>query len=263
VACGPISAFGCRVTCASDGDGVTTTTYTALHGVVDLVVGRAELSSTDGKLVFEGDVVVPSSDSSSDARSDAGSDIAGATFEGRWRDTTANASGSFTLTLVSSPEPGIHAGLWVGEAAPVEELQGDVPFNPIKWCLCHRADAPPGQPAIYGVGYFDDAGDVPGQPVLFYTLRGERDDNYAAGGQDAAADGRGSGGGGGSGGGVMLKVYEPPVPEALTVRYCDMALTVNADGASVLTGRWVNELEGTAGTFTATLVGPDGPSDDE
>ena len=65
----------------------------------------------------------------------------------------------------------------------------------------------------------------------------------------------------GAGDDVMLKVYEPPVPEVLTVKYSHMSLT--CDGGSgtppALAGRWVNELEGTEGTFTASLVGPEGP----
>lgn len=70
VARGPVSAFGCRVAPAhspaaaadaggdgGDGDG-DAPTYTPLHGKVDFAAGRAELSSTDGKQVYEGDIIV-------------------------------------------------------------------------------------------------------------------------------------------------------------------------------------------------------------
>ena len=42
--------------------------------------------------------------------------------------------------------------------------------NPIRWALslCGGAAV-----SAFGAGYFDDAGDVPGQPVLHYGLRGE------------------------------------------------------------------------------------------
>ncbi len=46
--------------------------------------------------------------------------------------------------------------------------------NPIRWALSLRCGA---AASAFGAGYFDDAADVPGEPVLFLALRGsvERD----------------------------------------------------------------------------------------
>lgn len=151
------------------------------------------------------------------------------------------------MALVTSLESGAFAGLWVGEATPVEQLEGEVPSNPIKWCMLSTPEPARGMPAIYGSGYFDDSGDVPGQPVLFYTLKGTVGGAPGSAAAAAFKDGRGE----------MLKVYEPPVPEILTVRYSDMSLSADG-GHVVLSGRWTNELEGTAGTFKARLVDASG-----
>eukprot|EP00854_Cymbomonas_tetramitiformis_P027534 gene27534-33966_t len=58
------------------------------------------------------------------------------------------------------------SGLWIGEAIPDEEFQHCVPTNPIKWSLTLSPSQ--GEVSAFGAGYFDDAADVPGQPVLFY-----------------------------------------------------------------------------------------------
>lgn len=45
-------------------------------------------------------------------------------------------------------------------------------MNPIVWALTLRPAASSALSA-FGAGFFEDAGDVPGEPVLMYTLRGE------------------------------------------------------------------------------------------
>eukprot|EP00035_Acanthoeca_spectabilis_P006808 m.129479 g.129479 ORF g.129479 m.129479 type:complete len:649 (+) comp13676_c0_seq1:70-2016(+) len=216
VAQGVITAFGCRYTAGSDGGPPT---YTALHGKVDFLKGEVSLSSCDGTVVFTADLVLGAASPS---------------LKGRWRDTTARKEGDFVCSL-NPRTPGVQAGLWVGEAAPIEALKHEVPLNPVKWCLTHSSDPVDGRPSIYGVGFFDDAGDFPGQPVLFYTLRG-----------DPAVPSS------------FLKVYEPPVPAVLNVGYTEVALSEGEQGQPMLSGKWENALEGTSGTFTAALQ-PNGP----
>ena len=87
-----------------------------------------------------------------------------------------------------------------------------VPANPICWSLTllHPASV-----SAFGCGYFDDAGDVPGEPVLMYTLRGEWTPAERAGGADVAAAE-------GDGGAVsFLKEYTSPAlfGDAPVVRY--------------------------------------------
>jgi hypothetical protein len=62
------------------------------------------------------------------------------------------------------------SGLWRGEAAPAPALADSVPANPILWSLTLLH---PAAVSAFGCGYFDDAGDVPGEAILFYMLRGE------------------------------------------------------------------------------------------
>lgn len=66
------------------------------------------------------------------------------------------------------------AGLWLGETTPAPELQGSVPTNPIYWSLTLRHKTGPG-PSAFGGGYFEDCNDVPGSPVLLFTLSGDWD----------------------------------------------------------------------------------------
>jgi hypothetical protein len=134
------------------------------------------------------------------------------------------------------------SGLWIGEAVPSPEFAHDTSSNPIRWSLtllepvASRLPAPAptaGVPSIFGAGYFDDAGDIPGSPVLFYTLRGHWD----VVGQDV----------------VFVKTYvSAQITDDLTVLYRGK-LAAGPDGAWVLTGTWHNQLEGTHGTFACRL----------
>ena len=58
-------------------------------------------------------------------------------------------------------------------------------MNPIVWSLTLLH---PSAVSAFGCGFFEDAGDVPGEPVLMYTLRGEWQPS------DAGSGGAGAGG---------------------------------------------------------------------
>eukprot|EP00239_Pterosperma_sp_CCMP1384_P011603 CAMPEP_0197865372 /NCGR_PEP_ID=MMETSP1438-20131217/43632_1 /TAXON_ID=1461541 /ORGANISM="Pterosperma sp., Strain CCMP1384" /LENGTH=124 /DNA_ID=CAMNT_0043483835 /DNA_START=96 /DNA_END=467 /DNA_ORIENTATION=- len=108
------------------------------------------------------------------------------------------------------------SGLWLGESKPAPELEGEVPTNPIKWSLCLIPEET--HLNAFGAGYFDDAGDIPDQPTLFYTLRGKYDP------QTAEVN--------------ITKVYERPV-EDLTVTYKGkLTFQQDTDGQPSITGTW-------------------------
>eukprot|EP00038_Savillea_parva_P012128 m.202423 g.202423 ORF g.202423 m.202423 type:complete len:741 (+) comp21773_c0_seq1:255-2477(+) len=235
---GPVSAFGCVYTPRTSGaaeacvdetaaegagdDTVVTTAptvsdLTVLHGKVDFSTGTVSLSSCDGQCAWTGTLSMPSDDSCH-------------RLKGMWTDVVSGTGGTFECTL-TTPGPGQHAGLWIGAAQPIDALQHEVPVNPIKWCLSHCSNTPcAGQPPVLGVGFFDDAGDIPGFPVLFFRLQSTGDS-----------------------GETFLKVYEPPVPSFQTVTYKSVSMTRDDCERPTLRGEWENTLEGTSGTFIATL----------
>jgi len=134
---------------------------------------------------------------------------------------------------------------------PAPELAHEIAVNPIQWSLAlveptavappgpanappGSADAPPGSaasPSAFGAGFFDDAADVPGSPVLFYTLRGAWDVP--------------------TGKVELVKRYDK-LSEDLCVTY-NGTLAQGPDGQPVLTGAWRNQLENTHGTFACRL----------
>jgi len=213
VAQGPISAFGCTWTAPAPGD--PEPSYMPLHGKVDFATGKVNLSSCNGLRTFTGKVEVADDNTP--------------TVTGTWGDRITGASGTFGVALAATAA-GESAGLWTGDAHPGAEFEADTPTNPIKWCLAHRGAPAGGMPAVFGVGFFDDSGDIPDSPVLFYTLRGTADDASH-----------------------FTKVYEPPVPELMRVEYTDVVVKRAADGAASLEGKWRNTMELTSGTFTAAL----------
>jgi len=125
------------------------------------------------------------------------------------------------------------AGLWIGEAAPAPELASSVPVNPITWSLALNPDAVPPAPSAFGGGYFDDAGDVPGKPVLLFSLDG----SYSADSSEVK---------------LTKRYVSHNIPEIMTVTY-EGSLSREADGALVLKGTWVNVLEETNGVFGCRL----------
>ena len=178
---------------------------------------------------------------------------------------------------VDSLPPRHFSGLWLGEARPAQGMEHEVPVNPIKWSLtlCPAAAGP----SAFGAGFFDDAGDIPGQPVLFFVLKGEFVPETSSV--------------------KITKEYcNRNIPEALKVEYdgklqvprdaretqqdrgrqlahacarqrlpahdrchsdlCLRPTTLNAvqvlpDGQPALAGTWVNALEGTRGSFACRL----------
>lgn len=130
------------------------------------------------------------------------------------------------------------AGMWIGESWPSPELLAvdpTVPTNPIKWSLAlDPSDSSP--VSAFGAGFFDDAGDIPGQPVVWFTLRGTFDAETRA---------------------VKLtKMYERPVPEGTEVEYTGKLHALN--GPPEITGTWRNQGAGTGGTFSCILHGGTG-----
>lgn len=96
------------------------------------------------------------------------------------------------------------------------------------------ADSSANTPTLFGAGFFDDAGDVPGSPLLYYTLRGQWDPLINAV--------------------RFTKHYESSkVPAELTVEYVGQLQPRGPDGQPVLTGTWTNMFEGTSGTFACRL----------
>ncbi|KAJ1620609.1 hypothetical protein T492DRAFT_1076900 [Pavlovales sp. CCMP2436] len=136
------------------------------------------------------------------------------------------------------------SGLWIGEAVPSPEFSMDTPSNPIRWSLtllqptgplpADPASAPTtGVPSVFGAGYFDDSGDIPGSPVLFFTLRG----HWRPLSNDLE----------------FVKTYDAQeVTADLTILY-RAKLAAGPDGQWVLTGTWRNQLEGTHGSFACRL----------
>ena len=137
----------------------------------------------------------------------------------------------------TSDDQPLISGLWLGEATPAAALASSVPANPICWSLTlmPRTKAAGAAPTVFGGGFFDDSGDVPGSPVLLFTLSGSWD------GASKAV--------------TLSKRYQNrAVPEELTVEY-EGTLGREPDGAYAIKGSWVNALEGTTGTFACRLEG--------
>eukprot|EP00281_Chroomonas_sp_CCMP1168_P022025 CAMPEP_0206232296 /NCGR_PEP_ID=MMETSP0047_2-20121206/11336_1 /ASSEMBLY_ACC=CAM_ASM_000192 /TAXON_ID=195065 /ORGANISM="Chroomonas mesostigmatica_cf, Strain CCMP1168" /LENGTH=145 /DNA_ID=CAMNT_0053656015 /DNA_START=98 /DNA_END=535 /DNA_ORIENTATION=+ len=142
------------------------------------------------------------------------------------------AAGSSSSSAAAPPQKAHYSGLWLGEAHPDPSFS-DVPVNPIKWALSLCPDPSGGAISAFGAGYFDDAGDIPGQPVLFYTLQGTFD-------QAAKKV-------------TLTKIYSSRVvPEELQVVYVG-ALADGPDGQPTLSGTWANAMEGTRGVFACRL----------
>jgi len=86
-------------------------------------------------------------------------------------------NGSFSYTK-EVDDPDIHiSGVWDGTAVPADELADFwIPSNPIDWSLSVVKPHPSVEtPCVFGAGYFNDSGDVPDRPVLFFSLFGKID----------------------------------------------------------------------------------------
>eukprot|EP00727_Mastigamoeba_balamuthi_P010143 m51a1_g5751 hypothetical protein (1631) ;mRNA; r:1185475-1190493 len=152
------------------------------------------------------------------------SDGASLVLRGTW---AAGGAGGVLVAALEADE-GLRAGLWVGQSDPAPELAALlVPSNPIRWALAAPASCP-----AFGAGFFDDAADVPGKPVLFFTLQG---------GPGAAAQSEFNSQF------LVTKKYEA------AARAGDVAYACELDGRR-LSGRWDNASAGTWGSFECSLV---------
>jgi NAD-dependent deacetylase sirtuin 2 len=151
-------------------------------------------------------------------------------------------SGTFSceLLVVSDDTGGIAGmgGLFLGEAAPAAHLADSVPRNPINWCLAALPASSSDQQQLMcplvGAGFFDDSGDFPGSPVLWFYLEGS-----------IAAD---------TGKFTLNKIYERKTG-AMTIAYTGEVVAVSGDSGSgmsqlaELKGEWANADQGTFGVF--------------
>lgn len=222
------SAFGIRRTSIhSTTDGAQTDTSVLVKGTWVAATGNVALTSTDG---FEYTFALSHAPRSTteDGR---------VTLTGTWKHPDAESSGKISVMLKPPKtvvgDRVVYSGLWVGEAVPADHLQSDTPTNPIKWAMTCAQDADGRCRNVQGAGFFDDSGDIPDYPILFYTLCGGTENEF-------------------------VKKYEPPVPDFLTVQYSNVnVLTGSSDGQPCLTGSWTNALEGTSGTFASRLEDTD------
>ena len=159
---------------------------------------------------------------------------------GLWRGEAVPAAALADSVRLRTPPrapPWLHAALtW--HSLALLRYGAQVPVNPIVWSLTLLH---PSTVSAFGAGFFEDAGDVPGEPVLMYTLRGEWQPGDAGGG----------GGAGGAsseadGGAVRLvKEYTSPSLFGVgpTVRYdgrlvrCARRVAAGAADAAVVRSR--------------------------
>ena len=114
-------------------------------------------------------------------------------------------------------------------------MASTVPRNPIHWCLAALPARESAEVPLVGAGYFDDSGDFPDSPVLFYYLHGR-----------LAAD---------SGRFTLDKIYERKTG-GLKITYTGAVVSVTDSGdegqgskLAELKGEWANVAEQTFGVF--------------
>jgi hypothetical protein len=95
-------------------------------------------------------------------------------FQGTWLDSNTKENGQFACCKEPDNAGTYISGLWLGQAVPDVSLADFmIPTNPIRWSLALLQQAPGGVPSAFGMGYFDDSGDIPNKPLLYFTLRGD------------------------------------------------------------------------------------------
>lgn len=125
------------------------------------------------------------------------------------------------------------SGLWMGKADVDPKLsEFYVPSNPIYWSLAiikKSSVVPSG--CVFGSGFFDDSGDIPDQPLLFFTLFGSIDLNTSSV--------------------QLIKKYQKHLAtEGYDVLYEAVLDKSNQDNRMRLHGRWTNTKAGTMGPFS-------------
>ena len=184
-------------------------------------------------------------------------------------DATVTKAGTFAVVMSPAKASDRISGTWLGSAAPEfdqgvvvsADTSGTVAVNPISWALSIGSEAvTPGGPRVFGAGFFDDAGDIPGNPLLFYILKDSNEDQGGEESMGATADAAAAAAAASASisSGVetmpttMIKQYCAPVPRALRVLYTDLIIEHDViKGTNIIKGRWSNLLEGTTGVFAA------------
>lgn len=213
---------------------------TVLRGSWDR--GRRRLQLTEGRpggapVAYEGKLV-------------PGSGAQPVTILGTWRD--GSDSGSFVVAAEPEDAAAHVSGLWLGHAVPSPDLADFlIPTNPIRWALTLQ----PSSGRCFGAGYFDDSGDVPGKPVLFFTMDGtvaadqlrltkryEEVESGQTDGIEVLYEGRLVDGPGGSDAAPASSSSGAGAGSAATAPRAD-------GGACWLQGTWRNEHGGSYGSF--------------
>ena len=188
--------------------------------------------------------------------------VDGLTLSGSF-DHGDGSSGVFACHLEVSSDDGSMAGCFVGSLIPEGEFAEFIPTNPLVWALTvltpEAAAAAGGCPRVFGGGFFSDAGDVAGHPVLFFAL--ESDASAATGSHE---------------GPHTLVPFFRKTYEQLTsatdgdVAYTDCTLGWEHPGSAAsaaaggtaelwLRGKWRNDSAGTQGILAARRHPPDSP----
>mmetsp|Transcript_4933 Transcript_4933/g.17141 ORF Transcript_4933/g.17141 Transcript_4933/m.17141 type:complete len:255 (+) Transcript_4933:50-814(+) len=157
------------------------------------------------------------------------------------------------------------SGTWFGAAVPADDLKHEVATNPIQWSLTLRTRSEGDSelsPTAFGSGFFDDSGDIAGEPVLFYILRGSWDPPSPASAGSSSSSATPPAGPLKPLGRVHLtKQYEhAKVPNALVIIYEGELAYEPSTSSFIISGAWTNALEGTYGTFSCRRE-PDRVSD--
>lgn len=151
----------------------------------------------------------------------------GATYlHGTWQSIIdSNRSGKVVMICETDTPSDFLSGMWIGEATPDEELADFfIPVNPIRWCATvFRKNNNIWK--LFGSGYFNDAADIPNQPLLFFSLEGEGtlDD---------------------------MKIIKKYTTTDYIVEYRGKFIRTENDNYE-FQGRWANTLAGSYGSFVA------------
>jgi len=141
------------------------------------------------------------------------------------------------------------SGLWLGEAWPDESFK-DVSVNPIKWSL---SLLPGEKMGVIGAGFFDDAGDIQGHPVLTFIIEGqfEKDKEIVDEKNSSACASRCEKAKYSMGSVKFTKKYTG-VASFMSVDY-EAKITIGMDGKVLMCGSWTNSVEQTFGCFRCRL----------
>ena len=92
--------------------------------------------------------------------------------------------------------------------------------------------------SAFGAGYLADCADIPGEPLLMYSLRGVWEPASAVGQNFGRI--------------VLVKAYMHPSAAGVEVTY--EGFLFHRDGSWAIGGSWTNEFESTHGRFACQLM---------